>query len=124
MSQKEKIANKLSYVGQRIPRKDGPEKVTGRAKYTGDIHLPGMLVGRILRSPHPHARIRNIDTSRAEQLTGVKAVITAQDTSGIKHGFVETPRYPADQYPLAKNRVRFVGERSLRWLRQIPISPK
>ena len=99
MSQKEKIANKLSYVGQRIPRKDGPEKVTGRAKYTGDIHLPGMLVGRILRSPHPHARILNIDASGAEQLTGVKAVITAQDTAGIKHGFVETPRYPADQVP-------------------------
>ncbi len=110
MSQDDKIANDLTYVGQRIPRKDGPEKVTGRAKYTGDIHMPGMLIGRILRSPHPHARILNIDTSRAEQLTGVKAVITARDTSGIKHGFVETPRYPPDQYPLAKNRVRFVGE--------------
>jgi CO/xanthine dehydrogenase Mo-binding subunit len=105
-----KNTNKLSYVGQRIPRKDGPEKVTGRAKYTGDLQLSGMLVGRILRSPHPHARILNIDTSRAEQLAGVKAVITAQDTAGIKHGFVETPRYPADQYPLAKNCVRFVGE--------------
>jgi 4-hydroxybenzoyl-CoA reductase subunit alpha len=69
-----------------------------------------MLVGRILRSPHPHARILNIDTSRAEQLNGVKAVITARDTAGIKHGFVETPRYPPDQYPLAKDRVRFVGE--------------
>jgi len=103
-------SNTLSYVGQRIPRKDGPEKVTGRAKYTGDIHLSGMLVGRILRSPHAHARILNMDTSRAEQLNGVKAVITAHDTAGIKHGFVETPRYPPDQYPLAKDRVRFVGE--------------
>ena len=110
MSPDNKESNTLSYVGQRIPRKDGPEKVTGRAKYTGDIHLSGMLVGRILRSPHPHARILNIDTSRAEQLNGVKAVITAQDTAGIKHGFVETPRYPADQYPLAADRVRFVGE--------------
>jgi 4-hydroxybenzoyl-CoA reductase subunit alpha len=110
MSQDNKIANDLKYVGQRIPRKDGPEKVTGRAKYTGDIRMPGMLIGRILRSPHPHAHILNIDTSRAEQLNGVKAVITARDTSGIKHGFVETPRYPPDQYPLAKNRVRFVGE--------------
>ena len=110
MSQDDKIANDLKYVGQRIPRKDGPEKVTGRAKYTGDIHMPGMLIGRILRSPHPHANIHNIDTSRAEQLNGIKAVITARDTSGIKHGFVETPRYPPDQYPLAKNRVRFVGE--------------
>ncbi|MDH4011530.1 MAG: molybdopterin-dependent oxidoreductase, partial [Desulfobacterales bacterium] len=106
----EKKTDKLSYVGQRIPRKDGPEKVTGRAKYTGDIHLSGMLVGRILRSPHPHARILNIDTTRAEQLNGVKAVITARHTAGIKHGFVETPRYPPDQYPLALDRVRFVGE--------------
>jgi len=110
MSLNNKKSNELSYVGQRIPRKDGPEKVTGRAKYTGDIHLSGMLVGRILRSPHPHARILNMDTSRAEKLNGVKAVITAQDTAGIKHGFVETPRYPPDQYPLAKDRVRFVGE--------------
>jgi CO/xanthine dehydrogenase Mo-binding subunit len=110
MSLNNKKSNELSYVGQRIPRKDGPEKATGRAKYTGDIHLSGMLVGRILRSPHPHARILNMDTSRAEQLNGVKAVITAQDTAGIKHGFVETPRYPPDQYPLAKDRVRFVGE--------------
>ncbi|MEJ2220292.1 MAG: xanthine dehydrogenase family protein molybdopterin-binding subunit [Desulfobacterales bacterium] len=110
MPPENKKSNSLSYVGQRIPRKDGPEKVTGRAKYTGDLQLSGMLVGRILRSPHPHARILNIDTSRAEQLAGVKAVITAQDTAGIKHGFVETPRYPADQYPLAKNCVRFVGE--------------
>ena len=82
MSQDDKIANDLTYVGQRIPRKDGPEKVTGRAKYTGDIHMPGMLIGRILRSPHAHARIINIDTSRAEQLTGVKSVITALYSPG------------------------------------------
>ena len=100
----------LNYVGKRIPRKDGPAKVTGRAKYTVDIHLSGMLVGRILRSPHAHARILDIDTSRARRLKGVKAVITAGDTSGIKHGFVETPRYPPDQYPLATDKVRFVGE--------------
>jgi CO/xanthine dehydrogenase Mo-binding subunit len=98
------------YVGKRIPRRDGPDKVTGRAKYTVDIKLPGMLVGRILRSSHPHAKILNIDTSRATALKGVKAVITAQDTIGVKHGFVETPRYPPDQYPLASDRVRFVGE--------------
>ncbi|HID31381.1 MAG TPA: 4-hydroxybenzoyl-CoA reductase, partial [Desulfobacterales bacterium] len=100
----------LHYVGQRVPRKDGPVKVTGRAKYTVDIQLPGMLVGRILRSPYPHARILNIDVSRAKRLNGVKAIITAKDTLGIKHGFVETPRYPPDQYPLATEKVRFVGE--------------
>jgi len=100
----------LDYVGKRILRKDGPDKLTGRAKYTGDVQLPGMLVGKILRSPHPHAEILNIDTSKAMKLSGVKKIITAQDTLGIKHGFVETPRYPPEQYPLAKDRVRFVGE--------------
>lgn len=101
---------KLDYVGKRVLRKDGPDKVTGRATYTGDINLPGMLVGRILRSPHPHARILNIDTSKASKLKGVKEVITSKDTLGKKHGFVETPRYPPDQYPLAADKVRFVGE--------------
>ncbi|MCP4576828.1 MAG: molybdopterin-dependent oxidoreductase [Deltaproteobacteria bacterium] len=100
----------LDYVGKRILRKDGPEKVTGKAIYSVDIQLRGKLVGRILRSPHAHARILNIDTRRALQVPGVKAIITAKDTLGIKHGFVETPRYPADQYPLAMDKVRFVGE--------------
>jgi CO/xanthine dehydrogenase Mo-binding subunit len=100
----------LDYVGKRILRKDGPEKVTGKAIYSVDIQLRGKLVGRILRSPHAHARILNIDTRRALQVPGVKAIITAKDTHGIKHGFVETPRYPADQYPLATDKVRFVGE--------------
>ncbi|MFH1243618.1 MAG: molybdopterin cofactor-binding domain-containing protein [Pseudomonadota bacterium] len=104
------MGDRLDYVGQRIPRKDGPEKVTGRARYTADIQLPGMLVGRILRSPLPHARILNVDVSRARGLKGVKAIITAKDTPGIRHGFVETPRYPPDQYPLATDKVRFVGE--------------
>src|SRR5450759_654218 len=104
------MEQKLDYIGKRVPRKDGPEKATGRAKYTVDIQLPGMLVGRILRSPHPHARILGIDTSAARKLKGVKAVITAQDTVGIRHGFVETPRYPADQYVLATDKVRYVGE--------------
>ncbi|MFH1114850.1 MAG: xanthine dehydrogenase family protein molybdopterin-binding subunit [Pseudomonadota bacterium] len=102
--------SELDYVGKSVLRKDGPDKVTGRALYTVDLHLPGTLVGRILRSPHPHARILNIDTSLAKRVNGVKAVVTHQDTLGIKHGFVETPRYPADQDCLASDRVRFVGE--------------
>ena len=65
------MENRLDYVGQRIPRKDGPAKVTGRAKYTVDVRLPGILVGRILRSPHPHAKILNVDVSRANCLKGV-----------------------------------------------------
>ena len=100
----------LLYVGKSVPRKDGPSKATGEAKYTVDVSLPGMLVGKVLRSPHPHAKILSIDTSRALKLPGVKAVVTAADTLGIKHGFVETPRYPADQYPIAMDRVRHVGE--------------
>ena len=102
--------DELDYVGKRVLRKDGPDKVTGRAMYTVDMELRGMLTGKILRSPHPHARILNIDTSRALKLPGVRAVITAQDTLGVMHGFVETPRYPPDQHPLATDRVRFVGE--------------
>jgi CO/xanthine dehydrogenase Mo-binding subunit len=100
----------LSYIGKSVPRKDGPLKATGRAEYTVDITLPGMLIGKVLRSPHPHARILNIDTSKAEQLPGVKAVVTAADSLKIKHGFVDTPRYPADQYPIAVDMVCHVGE--------------
>ena len=100
----------LLYVGKSVPRKDGPLKATGRAQYTVDLSLPGMLVGKVLRSPYPHARILSIDTSKANNLPGVKAVVTAADSLQIKHGFVETPRYPADQYPLAVDTVRHVGE--------------
>ncbi len=102
--------SELDYVGKRILRKDGPDKVTGKAIYTVDVQLKGQLVGKILRSPHAHARILDIDTSLALEVPGVKAVITGKDTLGIKHGFVETPRYPADQYPLAMDKVRFIGE--------------
>jgi 4-hydroxybenzoyl-CoA reductase alpha subunit len=100
----------LSFIGKSVPRKDGMEKATGRALYTVDMVLPGMLWGKILRSPYPHAKILHIDTTRAEKLPGVKAVITGKDTLGIKHGFVETPRYPPDQYPIAMDRVRYIGE--------------
>lgn len=66
----------LCYVGKPHARVDGPERVTGRATYTHDIQLRGMLHGRILRSPHPHARITRLDTSRAEALPGVRAVVS------------------------------------------------
>ena len=64
----------LSIIGQRVPRADGPAKVTGEARYAGDISLPGLLVGKILGSTLPHARIINVDTSLAQRLPGVKAV--------------------------------------------------
>ena len=69
----------FKWVGTRQIRPDGPDKVTGRAKYAADYTMPGMLIGRILRSPHAHARIKSIDTSKAEALAGVKAVVTSAD---------------------------------------------
>src|SRR5713101_3579168 len=66
-------------IGKPMPMTDARSKVTGLGKYTDDISVPGMLIGRILHSPHPHARIRGIDSSRAEALEGVKAVCTGKD---------------------------------------------
>ena len=66
-------------VGTRPIRHDGPDKVTGRARYAADVHPPGFLHGKVLRSPHPHAVIKNIDTSRAQALPGVRAVATSAD---------------------------------------------
>ncbi|NND93103.1 MAG: xanthine dehydrogenase family protein molybdopterin-binding subunit [Granulosicoccus sp.] len=73
-------------VGTRPLRPDGIDKVTGRARFGADINLPGQLVGRILRSPHAHAAIRSIDTSKAEALPGVKAVITSADLPDLTDG--------------------------------------
>ncbi|MEM8498948.1 MAG: xanthine dehydrogenase family protein molybdopterin-binding subunit [Pseudomonadota bacterium] len=70
---------KFKVIGQRVRRQDGMDKVTGRAKYGADAVAPGQLVGVILRSPHAHAKIKKIDTSKAEKLKGVKAVITSKD---------------------------------------------
>ena len=69
----------FSVIGTRPIRHDGPDKVTGRARYAADIHPPGLLQGKILRSPHPHAVIKNIDAARALALPGVKAIATAAD---------------------------------------------
>lgn len=71
------MANK--WIGQRTIRPDGADKVTGRAQYSADFAMPGMIHAKMLRSPHAHARIRGIDTSKAEALPGVKAVVTAKD---------------------------------------------
>src|SRR5437764_9415285 len=69
----------LKVVGTRPVRPDGVDKVIGRATFGADMTMPGMLWGKVLRSPHAHARIRSIDTSRAAALPGVKAVVTAAD---------------------------------------------
>jgi CO/xanthine dehydrogenase Mo-binding subunit len=73
-------------VGSRPPRPDGVDKVTGRARYGADASAPGQLVARILRSPHAHAVIRKIDTSKAEKLKGVKAVLTSKDLPDLTNG--------------------------------------
>src|SRR5215831_14964004 len=70
---------KRSHIGKRISRIDGPDKVSGRAKYTYDINRPGMLFGKVVRSPYAHAKIVSIDTSVAEKMPGVKAVKITQD---------------------------------------------
>ena len=77
---------KFKLVGTRVMRPDGVDKVTGRARYGADTFAPGQLVGAILRSPHAHAKIRSIDTSRAEKLKGVKAVITSADLPDLTDG--------------------------------------
>ena len=71
--------DELKYVGKNHPRIDGDYKTTGRAKYSFDIQLPGMLFGKIVRSPHPAAMVKNIDVSRAEKLPGVKAIIKVNE---------------------------------------------
>ncbi|KUO70993.1 MAG: hypothetical protein APF81_13650 [Desulfosporosinus sp. BRH_c37] len=97
-------------VGKGLPRIDGPEKATGKALFTVDVFLPGMLYGRILRSPYGMARIKNIDTNKALSLPGVKAIITGRDVSDVRYAFVDTPRYPADEQPLAVDKVRYIGD--------------
>src|SRR4051794_18400013 len=75
--------SELKVVGTRPIRPDGVEKVTGRAAFGADMTMPGMLIGRVKRSPHAHARIRKIDTRKAEALPGVRAVMTAADMPDI-----------------------------------------
>jgi xanthine dehydrogenase YagR molybdenum-binding subunit len=92
----------LRFVGKSTPRIDGPERVTGKALYTADVQLPGMLYGKILRSPHPHAKIKKIDTRKAERLPGVRAVLSSQNTPKIAFRrqtflFDEIVRYVGDE---------------------------
>ena len=94
-------------VGRAVPRYDAPDKVTGRAKYTADIALPGMLVGKILGSPVAHGILRGVDASKARALPGVVAVITGADVPDAWYG-VSPAR--EDEQILAKDRVRYVGD--------------
>src|SRR5262245_7247842 len=93
-------------VGQPIGRLDGIEKVSGKARYSADVILPGLLWGKTLRSPLPHARIVRIDTGRARAFPGVLAALTAQDLPDVLVG-----RRMFDMPLLARDRVRFIGEK-------------
>ncbi|HKY82332.1 MAG TPA: xanthine dehydrogenase family protein molybdopterin-binding subunit [Sphingobium sp.] len=92
-------------IGTSVPRVDGRDKVTGAMKYTSDMTVPGLLHAKVLRSPHPHARILSIDVALAAQLPGVRAIITGEDAPEEKIG-----EYIKDRYALARDIVRFIGE--------------
>src|SRR5665647_3568681 len=93
-------------VGQRTPLTDGIEKVTGRARYTADLPVGEVLVGRILRSPVAHGVIRGIDTAKARAIPGVRAVITGEDFTA-PYGVIPIAQ---NEWPLARDRVRYRGE--------------
>lgn len=95
----------LAVVGKSLPKLDAPAKATGQAQYGGDLKLSNMLYAAVLRSPLAHARILNLDVSQARKLTGVKTIITAQDSPKIKYGEIIK-----DRYPLALDKVRFIGD--------------
>ncbi|MFI6344035.1 xanthine dehydrogenase family protein molybdopterin-binding subunit [Streptomyces sp. NPDC050560] len=92
-------------IGSAVERIDAVEKVTGRARYAADTRVPRMLHGAVVRSPHAAARVLSVDTARAKRLPGVHAVITGADTAGVKWG-----AFRPDLYPLAIDRVRYVGD--------------
>jgi len=98
---------KFVVIGQEFPRVDARVKATGEGRFVSDIQLPGMLYGKVLRSPYPHAKILNIDISEAERLPGVKTVATAKDSSRKK--FCLFPHL-ANNLILQDERVRYVGD--------------
>jgi len=96
----------FSIIGKSIAMVDSAGKTTGSGKYTDDLSLPGMLVGKILHSPYPHARTKKIDASRAEKLDGVVAVVTGQDAP-TPYGILPVGH---DEHALAVDKVRYVGD--------------
>jgi CO/xanthine dehydrogenase Mo-binding subunit len=97
---------KLKVVGTTPVKHDGVDKVTGRAKFGADLFLPGMLVGKILRSPHPHAILKSINTSKARALPGVKAVVTRDDFPEQAQG---TPMGDLSRNVMAREKVLYEG---------------
>src|SRR6186713_1527399 len=106
----------LQSIGKRLPRVDARERVSGGAVYPADLKLPGMVHGKMLRSPHAHARIRRIDTTRAEALPGVLAVVTAADFpelpigASIPMGETGYDMWMVAQTNMARGKVFWVGQ--------------
>src|SRR5215471_9058211 len=98
--------SEFSIIGKRTALIDAAGKTTGQGKYTDDLSLPGMLVGKILHSPYPHARIQKIDASRALALDGVVTVVTGEDAPN-KYGILPVGH---DETALAVDKVRYVGD--------------
>src|SRR2546429_8686639 len=100
------MADELAIVGKSLTKPDAFAKVSGQTRFADDLALPRMLFGRILRSPHPHARIVRVDTSRARALPGVLAVLTG-DHLPIKFGILPVSQ---GEEALAREKVRYVGD--------------
>ena len=96
-----------SVVGKPLPKNDAPGKALGRSQYIADMSMPNMLHAKVLRSPYAHARVINVDASKALKLKGVKAVLTPKDILPIKYGIVP---FSADQYALCIDKVRHPGD--------------
>lgn len=94
------------FIGKRVQRKDARGKVTGETQYADDMFLPKMLVGKVLRSKHPHALIKSIDTSKAKALPGVACVLTHEDILGSNHYGLAI----SDQEVLVRKKVRYCGD--------------
>src|SRR5438105_10520049 len=101
------MTKRFSVVGQPLPKIDAWGKVTGDTRYTDDLVLPRMAFGKLLRSPHAHARIRGIDTTRARAVPGVYAVITGADLPRVKFGILPVSQ---DEEALCTEKVRMVGD--------------
>src|SRR5262245_37488865 len=96
----------FSIIGKRVALVDSAGKTTGQGKYTDDLSLPGMLIGKILHSPYPHALVKKIDTSHAEAMPGVVTVVTGPDAPN-KYGILPVGH---DETALAVEKVRYVGD--------------
>jgi len=111
------MSEKYTVVGKRLPRWEGHDKASGSARYLADIKLPGMLTGAVLFSPHAHARIKSIDTSRAEKLRGVQAVVTFADMPKEPYNpnktnyLTSNPVFEIRDMHGVSDKARFVGDR-------------